>query len=35
LVRLGALMSVLAEALRLPVLQGDGTLAPLPEPLAD
>jgi hypothetical protein len=35
LVRLGALMSVLAEALRLPVLQGDGSLAPLPEPLAD
>jgi len=35
LVRLGALMSALAEALRLPVLQESGGLAPLPKPLAD
>jgi hypothetical protein len=35
LMRLGALMSALAEALRLPVLQQGGGLAPLPAPLAD
>ncbi|WP_224362549.1 hypothetical protein [Hyalangium versicolor] len=35
LVRLGALMGSLAEALRLPVLEMSGGLAPLSEPLAD
>jgi hypothetical protein len=35
LMRLGALMSALAEALRLPVVQPSGELAPRPEPLAD
>jgi hypothetical protein len=34
LLRLGALMGPLAEALRLPVLHPSGALAPLPEPLA-
>jgi hypothetical protein len=33
--RLGLLMSALAEALRLPVLELNGALAPLPEPLPE
>jgi hypothetical protein len=35
LLRLGTFMGALAEALRLPVVRADGSLAPLPEPLAD
>ena len=35
LLRLGALMSALAESLRLPVLRQSGELAPAPAPLAD
>ncbi|HLL01829.1 MAG TPA: hypothetical protein VK539_14665 [Myxococcaceae bacterium] len=35
LLRLGHLMSALAEALRQPALEPNGALAPLPEPLAE